>query len=98
MVLNYEPCEECQGHMAKGITLLECTANPNTPNQPSIQKARDVYPTGRWAVITEDAARRMLSNEDGSTNEMLEATLKYRKAFVEPGIIPMEAPGSDTPQ
>jgi hypothetical protein len=84
MVMNYEPCEECQANMAKGITLIEATEQPNHAGQPELQKG--VYPTGRWAVITEDAAKRwFLPN-------VVPQILEKRKAFVTPGIIPEDTP------
>ncbi len=87
MVVGYEPCDECKSNMAKGITLIECTSNPNTHEQPEIQ--RGCYPTGKWCVITEDAATRWF------TPAVLPMVLKYRKAFVEPGIIPEQEPDHD---
>jgi hypothetical protein len=87
MVLDYIPCDECKADMARGIALIECTCSPNTPDQPVIQEG--LYPTGKWAVITEDAAWRWFQPES-----VVAQVLKHRKAFVEPGVIPKE-PAND---
>jgi hypothetical protein len=67
MVLNHDPCTRCSEQMALGICIMECGGTMNHPE-----------PTGSWVVITEDAARRLL------TADMLERTLLARKAYMEP--------------
>lgn len=65
MVLDHNPCEKCVERMAQGITLIEAADDHGKPT-----------PTGRWCVVTEDAARRAF------TEPML--VLEKRKAFVTP--------------
>lgn len=73
-VFDYEPCDTCKAQMEQGITLIEASDRDN--GNAEIQ--RGVFPTGRWAVITEEAARRLLQPES-----MVEAVLKHRKAFLD---------------
>lgn len=71
MVVDYQPCEDCQAKMAQGVTLIEASPRPRG-NQPAIQKG--AYPTGRWWVITHEAARRIF-----------DVTVQD-KAFIEVGV------------
>ena len=59
MVLDYEPCEECQSRMAMGVAVLEASDHPNTEGQPPIQKG--VYPTSRFVVVTTECADRVFN-------------------------------------
>ena len=59
MVLDYVPCEECQSHMAMGVTVLEASDHPNTEGQPPMQKG--VYPTSRFVVVTTECADRVFN-------------------------------------
>ena len=59
MVLDYEPCEDCQNHMAMGVTILEASDHPNTEGQPPMQKG--VYPTSRFVVVTTECADRVFN-------------------------------------
>lgn len=72
-VWSKEPCPKCVERQATGITLI--VASPAGSDPPK--------PTGQWYVITEDAARRFLSGD------MLDATLRSRKAFIEPEVVAM---------
>ena len=61
MVIDYEPCDECKTNMDMGITIMGVvTKNPD--NRPPIQKNKVtgecLYPTGAFAVVTEDAVTR----------------------------------------
>lgn len=75
MCIDYEPCDTCKANMARGITLVEAKKTPASTNQPEIQTG--VYPTGRWAVITEDAARKIFGPASA------ESTIRMRKAFID---------------
>ena len=74
MILNYEPCEDCSNNMSKGITLIEATLT-GEPGQPEMGKG--IYPTGKWAVLTEDATKRLIVNKD-----MLDDILKKKKCYI----------------
>lgn len=63
VVLDYEPCDCCRSGMAQGFTLMEATKHPNTSGQPEIQTG--VYPTGRFMVITKEAASRLFGGNIG---------------------------------
>lgn len=67
MILNYTPCDKCKEHMSQGITLIE--TNYTDGERPAISKDStgvDVYPTGRWCVIKQEAAERIFSGFDFS--------------------------------
>lgn len=57
MVLDYEPCDECQKMWDSGVAVLEVQQTPIMSNQPEIQKG--IYPTGRFAVLTVEGADRV---------------------------------------
>lgn len=59
MVLNYNHCPSCQQRIdnAAGVVIIEAVDRPN--GNPEIQSG--VYPTGRWVVITHEAAGRMFN-------------------------------------
>jgi hypothetical protein len=81
LVLDYHPCDTCASHRAKGITLIACTPEQNR-NEPPIQ--RDAYPTGAWAVVSEDYMRRVINSP-----EALQQIIDKRMAFVEPDVLAM---------
>lgn len=58
MCMDYEPCDTCKSGMESGVTLIEATDKP-VQKVPEIQQG--VYPTGRWWVITHDAAERLFN-------------------------------------
>lgn len=78
LLLDYEPCDSCGEKMALGITLVEATQRPAFTHQRVIQEP-DVYPTGKWWVMKEDAVKRIFT--PGKT---VEAMLEKRKAFIDP--------------
>lgn len=57
MVLDYEPCDECQKMWDSGVAVLEVQETPTMPNQPEIQKG--LYPTSRYVVMTVEGADRV---------------------------------------
>jgi hypothetical protein len=61
VVLSYEPCDSCKAMMDRGVTLVEVTERPplSNPGQDPIQANPPAYPTGRWSVITREAAGRL---------------------------------------
>ena len=75
MVVSKMPCPTCQAGMDKGITLIEAREVNGRPEH-----------TGRWCVITEDAARRLF------TNPPLDDVLRMRKAYVEQDVMEMFMP------
>ena len=70
LVLDYEPCEICKDHMSLGVTVMEATSESNVVTSVEIQEG--VYPTGRWVVITPDAAKRLFGIPEGITKCFLE--------------------------
>lgn len=73
MVLDYEPCEECEKAMAMGFTVMEATRTPNEVTDREMQSG--VYPTGKWAVLTHEAAARIFPDAEN-----------FSKAFLEMGV------------
>ncbi len=55
---GYEPCDECKENMEKGATIMEADREPAFTGQPEMQTG--VYPTGKWIVLTREAAKRIL--------------------------------------
>lgn len=67
MVIDYEPCEECQKNMATGFTVMEATTKPNSVT--SVELQQGVYPTGRFVVVKREAARRIFKGIDAKTEK-----------------------------
>ena len=64
MVVDYEPCDKCREQFNVGVPLIECTYTNN--NRLAISHDTDgheVYPTGRWCVITEEGAKSIFSDK-----------------------------------
>lgn len=53
--IDYEPCDECKANMERGVTIIEASLTPN--GYAPIQDG--VYPTGKWVVVTPEAAERL---------------------------------------
>lgn len=62
IILDYEPCDSCRSHMEQGITCIEVTDKITFNGQPTIDNTH--YPTGRWCVITEEAAQRIFTDKN----------------------------------
>ena len=60
VVIDYEPCPECQKMWDKGIPVLEVTYTPSTKGQPFMTKDAQgipVYPTGAFMVLSESLVK-----------------------------------------
>jgi len=81
-LISYDPCDDCKAQFERGIALIECTEHPNDDDdrQPPIQKDHQatLYPTGRYMVITEEGAGRLLSE-----GPMLDGVLAKRRGYLE---------------
>ena len=75
-VMDYEPCDKCIENMNLGITLIEVTTTQPTDNRPPMtaQGGTQVYPTGRYLVLKEEAVNKIF-------NMSLE---KGQKIFIDP--------------
>lgn len=78
VVMNYVPCDKCKADMELGITLMEADDKPQQNNMHSIDKGRDIFPTGRWWVITAEAAERMFAE-----SMYLGIRENHNKAFID---------------
>ncbi len=63
------PCNKCKEYMSQGIILISVRDGASGDNP---------YRTGGWAVVTEEAIRRVITTPD-----VLEHMLKMRSAFIE---------------
>lgn len=61
-MLDYEPCDTCKKHMDKGVTVVEVSPERFKDNRPPIQD--NLYPTGRWAVLTKESAKKMFNTDN----------------------------------
>lgn len=61
MVLDYRPCDKCASHMSKGITIIEVSEYVKDNSMPISKDdlGKSVYPTGYWAVLSEEGAGKM---------------------------------------
>lgn len=59
-IIDFEPCEKCKKNWKKGVTLIRVTTVPPKNGMPPIaeREGHSIYLTGRYAVITPDAAKR----------------------------------------
>ena len=72
-VWDQQPCDRCREHMKQGIILISVRDTDIGTSNP--------YRTGGWAVVKEEAIRRMFGQvEEGKP--LLETMLKWRVAFV----------------
>lgn len=79
MVMNYDPCDECQKKMALGVTLIAVTDIPHPEKQFPIQEG--LYPTGSWSVISEEAAQRIFGDVLGGNKKVLVTEESYKELF-----------------
>ena len=63
MHIDYEPCVPCKTAMAQGFVCIEAQLTPTAYPPMRDSDKRDVYPTGRWAVVKREAAERLLGNK-----------------------------------
>jgi len=70
---DYEYCSECQKEVDKGIVIVQTTetSNGNLPIK------TDLYPTGKWVVVTVDELKKVLKDWVG-----LPDALKNRHMFM----------------
>lgn len=83
MCLDYDFCDNCVERIGEGIALLEVSTEPVTEGQPAISKhgPAQLYPTGSWVAVTEEAIRRMF------TEEQADNIIQHRRALVEVGFV-----------
>jgi len=65
-VVTYEPCEYCKAMMSRGFTLMEATES-DPGDRPEVQPG--VWPTGRWWVVTREAAERIFGEKAKGTDK-----------------------------
>lgn len=85
-VFDYIPCEECAEKMKQGVTVIEVVRTDNGARP--IQDG--AWPTGRWCIISTEAARRLFKAglhkkmllEDCLYKQLVESNKKGNKANV----------------
>ncbi len=79
MLLDYRPCQNCEEQMKKGICFIAVSTKPVEKGQPPIQKEEqaDLYPTGPWCVVKDEAVRRIF------TEEVVEQIMRKRRSLVD---------------
>lgn len=62
-IMDYEPCDSCTKNMYLGVTLIEVTTKQPKDNRPPLkaQGGVEVYPLGRWCVLSTEAVKRMFN-------------------------------------
>lgn len=61
ILLDYEPCPKCQEVFKQGLLLVEAVPTPIREGQAPI--SRDLYPTGRWALMKRERAEEIFGSE-----------------------------------
>ncbi len=76
--MDYDPCDNCQKDMDKGITFIGTTTEKqgNIPPIGKNDEGADLWPTGAWSVVTEDFVKNAIQFPH---NEQI---LLAKKAFV----------------
>jgi hypothetical protein len=75
LTFDQEPCDTCKGYMAQGIILISVDEEKSKGN------TANPYRTGGWAVVTDDAVRRIIKPK-----ELLDDVLTKRVLFVPDGV------------
>ena len=65
LIMDYKPCDKCLELMGQGFTLIEVVNKPvpNRGNKAPLTIDGTHVPTGRWWVITMEAAHQMFAEE-----------------------------------
>ena len=80
-VLNYEPCDECKKGMDTGITLISVQTTDNGTQPITKNKGQNLYPTGSWAVVKQEAAERIFEGHEIRKMMLVEEDLFRRLGF-----------------
>ena len=77
LVLDYCPCDKCKEQMDTGVTLIEVDYD-TSDKRPPISKdsyGQEVYPTGRWCVVTEEGAKKIFGEHADKKKICVDAEL-----------------------
>ena len=80
-VLDYEPCEKCQGLMSSGFTIMEVTDKPN--KRTAVEMCKGAYPTGRFSVIKNETAERIFGKDISQRGKAFMSDADYSEMFKE---------------
>lgn len=63
-ILDVIPCDECLKNWEQGVALIRVSKTPEPEGMPSLTvDGHEVYPTGKYLVMTEDGASRLLERK-----------------------------------
>lgn len=79
-VMDYEPCPDCVKKMKKGCTIISVTQDQPADHRPAIQNDPDIYPTGDWAVLSDDGVPKLPFTEETISSIM---SMPEKKFFLE---------------
>ena len=82
MVLNYDPCDECEAKMNLGVACIEVTDIPMQEGMPELVEGH--YPTGRWNVIIPEAAKRIFEIDVEAGKKLLVSEEAFTAIFTSP--------------
>ena len=83
MVLDYEPCDCCKEKMSGGITMIGVvTDSPDGRPPITKQNGVELYPSGKWVVVSEDFIRRSLTDSD-----LAEAIIKVGRTVADDVVV-----------
>ena len=75
-VLHYDPCKKCKERWADGVALIAVVTEQPEDKRPPIANADkehpDLYPTGNYAVIKQEAAEKAFNIEKGTKVTLIE--------------------------
>lgn len=80
VVVNYEPCNSCMKKLSEGNALIEVSLKPLSENQQAFPvkfRGKKCYPSGRYAVMTDDGLREVFNDE------AVERITKYKQALID---------------
>lgn len=80
-VIDYEPCGACLAKMDAGFAVIEATDSPNKITSVPIRE--DIYPTGRYAVITQRTASHIFGGLADNASKCFLDNNDFKKIFVD---------------
>lgn len=78
-VVDMTPCNQCQEYMKQGVILITIDSE-KSPKNWNMEEIPNPYRTGGFFVVSEDAVKKMLTEEN---EKAIEFALKCRWMFIE---------------
>lgn len=80
-ILDYEPCDKCKEQWSQGIACIEVSTYSKDSRPPIQSNPQPLYPTGRVAVLKEEAARNIFIDEYKKGQKLLLEDEVFEKLF-----------------